>query len=186
MQELEDSTGIHARALVTFHPRMGSPREKLHWVSMRVTTLQEDITYSLFGIFAIRLPVIYGENRQNALGRLLQKIVTRSGDISALDWVGKSSDFNSCLPADITSYKAPPCTLPSLSEDDIQASVFTLRNTVAMKSASQLYTPLNNLNPRFAYSRLQLPCIAFQVTEADGLQDLLITTGERLIQFSPA
>ncbi|KAG1717356.1 hypothetical protein EDB19DRAFT_1923310 [Suillus lakei] len=146
MQELEDSTGIHARALVTFHPRMGSPREKLHWVSMRITTLQEDIT-------------------QNALGQLLQKIVTRSGDISALDWVGKSSDFNSCLPADITSYKAPPCTLPSLSEDDIHASVSTLLNTVAMKSASQLYTLLNNLNPRFAYSRLQLPCIAFQVTE---------------------
>ena len=32
--------------------------------------------------------------RQNALGRLLQDIVAQSGDISCLDWVGKSLEFN--------------------------------------------------------------------------------------------
>ncbi|KAG1785872.1 heterokaryon incompatibility protein-domain-containing protein [Suillus plorans] len=201
MQELEDSTGINAQALVAFYPGMRDAREKLQWASCRVTTLQEDIAYSLFGIFGVHLPVIYGEKKQNALGRLLQEIIARSGDISALDWIGQSSEFNSCLPADITSYTAPSCTLPSLSEDDIQKSVSTLRDVVAMEWVSKLYTLLDNLSaPRFANSRLQLPCITFPVTEirrnndagfftynvkADGLQDLLITTEDRLVQFSP-
>ncbi|KAG1854595.1 hypothetical protein F4604DRAFT_1932654 [Suillus subluteus] len=123
MQEMGDATGIDAQALVAFRPGMKDAREKLQWVSARVTTWQEDIAYSLFGIFGVKLPVIYGEKKQNALGRLLQEVVAQSGDISALDWVGQSSEFNSCLPADITSYKAPPYTLPSLSEDDIQTSI---------------------------------------------------------------
>jgi hypothetical protein len=204
MQELADSTGINIQSLITFKPGMTDAREKLRWSSSRVTTLQEDIAYSLFGIFGIHLPVIYGENKQNALGRLLQDIIARSGDITALDWVGKSSDFNSCLPANITSYNTPSCTPQPLSEDEMQTAVAVLRDVVTADSASNLYALLDNLSPpRFANSRLQLPCIAFLLTEvrlrrvrdhgtclvydvkADGLQDLQITTADRLIQFSP-
>ncbi|KAG0708395.1 hypothetical protein DFH29DRAFT_479295 [Suillus ampliporus] len=132
-----------------------------------------------------------------------RRIVAQSGDITALDWIGKSSEFNSCLPADISSYKSPPCTSPSLSEDQIHMSVLSLRNTAIMERALTLYTRLANLSPpRFANCRLQLPCIAFPVTAlkqrrgqdretnvsyevtADGIQDLLITTTDELTQFS--
>jgi hypothetical protein len=205
VQELEHSTGINKQALMAFRPGMRGAREKLQWASSRITTLQEDIAYSLFGIFRVHLPVIYGEKKENALGRLLQEIIAHSGDISALDWVGKSSEFNSCLPADITSYKSPPYMLPFLSEDEMQGLVSTLQNTVTAESALKLYTILDNLRaPRFATSRLQLPCISFPVIEvrrrpgqdqesrftydvkADGLQDLVITTQDKLIQFSLA
>lgn len=205
MGELENATGIDAHSLVTFRPGMAGAREKLRWASTRVTTVQEDVAYSLFGIFGIHLPVIYGEKKQNALGRLLQEIVAQSGDITALDWVGKSSEFNSCLPADITSYKALPCALPSLSEDDIQTSVSRLQNALAIDVALKLHHLLDDLGaPRFANRRLRLPCIAFLVTEvrrshaqdqgacfayqvkANGLRDLLITTEDKLTQFSRA
>ncbi|KAG1821965.1 WD40-repeat-containing domain protein [Suillus subaureus] len=206
MGELEHSTGINARALVDFHPGTGDAREKLRWASNRDTTREEDIAYSLFGIFGVHLPVIYGEKRQNALGRLLQEIIAHSGDITSLDWVGQSSNFNSCLPAEISSYKALPCMLRSLSEDEMQISVSMLRNNnVTVESALKLYATLKNLGvPRFANARLQLPCIAFPLTEirrspggdenkcstyevkADGLQDLLVTTEDKLVQFSPA
>jgi hypothetical protein len=202
MRELEDATGIDSRALVNFHPGMRGAREKLQWASARVTTLPEDMAYSLFGIFGVHLHVIYGETKQNALGRLLQEIVAHSGDITALDWVGRSSEFNSCLPADITSYKMPAWTPPSSSEDEIQAAVFSLRNTVPAELASALYTALHNMSaPRFAHCRLQLPCIVFPVTEirrrpsqdhatyevlAQGLTDQLITTKDRLVLFSPS
>ncbi|KAG1882428.1 hypothetical protein F4604DRAFT_425327 [Suillus subluteus] len=205
MKELEDATGIDAQALVSFRPGMRGAREKLQWASKRITTLQEDIAYSLFGIFGVHLPVIYGEKKQNALGRLLQEIVARSGDISALDWVGQSSEFNSCLPADITSYAAPPCAPPSLSENDFQTAVSSLRDSVAAGLALKLYTRLENMNaPRFANCRLHLPCIAFRVAEirrkrgiaqetlltygirADGLHNLLITTKDTLTQFTSA
>ncbi|KAG1784615.1 heterokaryon incompatibility protein-domain-containing protein [Suillus plorans] len=202
MQELGDATGIDSQALVAFRPGMRGAREKLRWASTRTTTLQEDIAYSLFGIFGVHLPVIYGEMKENALGRLLQEIVGRSGDITALDWVGISSDFNSCLPANITSYEAPPCVLPSLSEDDIQASVSSLRSAGVVELALRIYNTLDNLSaPRFSHRRLHLPCIAFPIVEVrrrqgqdqetpvyevktDGLADLLITTEDRLIPFS--
>jgi hypothetical protein len=206
MEELKDATGIDRPAIATFRPSMSGAREKLHWASTRVTTRQEDIVYSLFGIFGVRLPVDYGEKQDRALGRLLQEIVARSGDITSLDWVGTSSEFNSCLPASITSYKAPPCELPPLLEDEIQSSVSSLRKTVAADFASNLYTLLRNVSaPRFTAQRLYLPCIAFNVREirrmgtspppethftyevkADGLRDLLITTEETLVQFWPA
>ncbi|KAG2345397.1 hypothetical protein BDR05DRAFT_998531 [Suillus weaverae] len=204
MQELEDSTGIDAGTLTAFRPGMTGARDKLQWVSTRITTLPEDVAYSLFGIFDINLPVIYGE-KQNALGRLLQEIVAQSGDITALDWVGKSSEFNSCLPASITSYEAAACKLSSPSEDEIQTLISMLRNEVTADEASKLYTLLSNLSaPRFAHRRLHLPCMVFRVTEvrrshardeqscftyevkADGLHDLSIKTGEKLIHFSPA
>ncbi|KAJ8592030.1 hypothetical protein M405DRAFT_813388 [Rhizopogon salebrosus TDB-379] len=201
MRELEDATGIDSRALVNFHPGMRGAREKLQWASARVTTLPEDMAYSLFGIFGVRLPVIYGEGKQHALRRLLQEIVAQSGDITALDWVGKSSEFNSCLPADITSYKMPAWTSLSSPEDEIQAAVFSLRNTVPAELASALYTSLDNLYPpRFAPRSLHLPGIVFPVTEirqrrnqdhantyevqARGLNDQLITTEDTLMQFS--
>ncbi|KAG1738276.1 hypothetical protein EDB19DRAFT_1983963 [Suillus lakei] len=203
MDELEDATGIDARALVTFQPGMRDAREKLRWASTRVTTIPEDIAYSLFGIFGIQLPILYGEIKQNALGRLLQEIVARSGDITALDWVGQPSEFNSCLPADITSYAAPPCLLPSLSEDEIKTAVSSLQQAVAADLVSNFHDQLEQLRaPRFANCRLRLPCMTFRVTEvrrrsgppqetiftyrikADGLDDLLLTTEEKLIQFS--
>ncbi|KAG2749037.1 hypothetical protein P692DRAFT_201656133, partial [Suillus brevipes Sb2] len=87
MQELKDATGIDRSAVVAFRPGMDGAREKLHWASTRVTTRQEDIAYSLFGIFDVRLSVDYGEKQDKALGRLLQEIVARSGDITGLDWV---------------------------------------------------------------------------------------------------
>ncbi|KAG1734839.1 hypothetical protein EDB19DRAFT_2026395 [Suillus lakei] len=176
--------GIDRQALVAFRPGMRGAREKLHWASMRITTVQEDVAYSLFGIFNITLPVIYGEKKSN-------EIVAQSGDITVLDWVGQPSEFNSCLPADIISYIAPPCALPSLSEDEIQRAVSSLQNTQAMavQPALKLYAQLENMSaPHFANRRLHLPCIAFRVTEvrrrrgqathftygvkADGLRDL--------------
>ncbi|KAG2356034.1 hypothetical protein BDR07DRAFT_1424360 [Suillus spraguei] len=203
MQELGDASGIDLQSLVAFHPGMRDSREKLRWASTRITMLQEDIAYSLFGIFGVYLPILYGENKRNALGRLLQEIVAQSGDVSVLDWVGKSSEFNSCLPADITSYRTPSL-LPSLSEDDIQTSVSSLREAVVVEITSRLRRELGSLSAaRFAHRRLHLPCIAFLVTEvrkspsqneeaiftyqvkAEGLRDLLITTEDMLVQFSP-
>jgi hypothetical protein len=78
MLELEDATGIDAHALIAFQPGMRDARETLQWASMRVTTVPEDIAYSLFGIFGIWLPILYGENAHNVLGRLLQEITSSS------------------------------------------------------------------------------------------------------------
>jgi hypothetical protein len=74
---------------------------------------------SIIWYFGVHLPVIYGEAIQNALRRLLQEIIALSGEIMALDFIEKSSEFNTCLSAEIVSYSASPCTLPSIPEDDM-------------------------------------------------------------------
>ncbi|KAG2150247.1 WD40-repeat-containing domain protein [Suillus bovinus] len=113
-------------------------------------------------------------------------------------------EFNSCLPADITSYTTPPRTLPSLSENEIQTTICSLRkNPAVVDLASKLYYRLDNASvARFVnYScSLHLPCITFRVTDvslshdptqetrygikADGLHDLQIITKEPIVQFS--
>ncbi|KIK34673.1 hypothetical protein CY34DRAFT_37297, partial [Suillus luteus UH-Slu-Lm8-n1] len=124
-----------------------------------------------------------------------------------LDWVGKKSEFNSCLPADISSYKAPPYIYPSLSTEELNESVSSLRDTGVVQLASKLYSKLDSLHaPRFVHRRLHLFCIAFRVTDirrkspqgqdpdscvtyevkAGGLRDLLITTKDKLLLARPA
>jgi hypothetical protein len=77
----------------------------------------------LFGVFLVRPGVDYGEKRQNTLGRLLQAIIAQSGDITALNWVGRPSKFTSCLPAEISSYKAPPSTYPYVSTEEMYVHI---------------------------------------------------------------
>jgi DNA replication protein DnaC len=46
----------------------------MSWSEKRETTCKEDIAYSLLGIFDIYMPLIYGEGREKALGRLREEI----------------------------------------------------------------------------------------------------------------
>ncbi|KAG1815454.1 hypothetical protein EV424DRAFT_1557145 [Suillus variegatus] len=174
MQELEYATGIDRRAVVAFRPGMRCAREKLQWASTRITTMQEDIAYSLFGIFGITLPVMYGEKKQNALGR-------------------SENHQNSIAVYQPTSLhtKLYHANCHLYSEDEIQ------HWTPRCEAVDHLSAP------RFAYRRLHLPCIVFPVTQAmrgqsqdqdtytydlesDGLHDLQIATADKLIPFSRA
>ncbi|KAL4063156.1 hypothetical protein J3A83DRAFT_4107118, partial [Scleroderma citrinum] len=104
ISELKRATGIALQHLTHFHPGVDDARSRLQWASTRCTTRPEDIAYSLLGIFNIHMPVLYGESAENALGRLLAEVISKSGDTSILDWVGQSSSFHSCFPATVTPY----------------------------------------------------------------------------------
>ncbi|KAF8549076.1 hypothetical protein OG21DRAFT_640744 [Imleria badia] len=109
ISEMEEATGISARALMAIRPGLDDIREKLCLVSRRETTFIEDTAYSLLGIFSSSLHIVYGEG-DNALGRLLAQLLTSSGDTSILAWTGISGSFNSCLPANITVFSQLPTT----------------------------------------------------------------------------
>ncbi|KAI6157664.1 hypothetical protein BKA82DRAFT_228027 [Pisolithus tinctorius] len=147
LEELERATGIESRFLTNFSP---------------------DIAYSLFGIFNLHLPVLYGESAENALGRLLSEIISQSGDISVLDWVGEASSFHSCFPAYITSYRMLPLPPPQPIAEEHAAMIHTEQPEQAGSSSTtlrMLYRSLaNSPPPRFLSHRLILPCIAYRVT----------------------
>lgn len=86
MQELENAVGIDPRALITFRPGMTDAREKLQWLSMRVTTLQEDIAYSLFSVFGVHIPVNYGKMLSGGSCRRLWPAQATSLPWIGLDW----------------------------------------------------------------------------------------------------
>ena len=73
-KELHDITGIPLRALQGNPLSDFSVDERLAWIEKRNTGLEEDKVYSLFGIFDVYIPVMYGETRQRALKRLRDKI----------------------------------------------------------------------------------------------------------------
>ncbi|KAI6016656.1 hypothetical protein BKA83DRAFT_4333663 [Pisolithus microcarpus] len=189
LEELERVTRIEPQFLYEFSPGKDDPRSRLQWASSRLTTRPEDIAYSLFGIFNVHLPVLYGESAENALGRLLTEIVSQSGDISVLDWVGEPSLFHSCFPAHITSYQRlsmPPPHLTAeersfaISEGLRSSEVLSLGDVPGSPTVRsiQLRTPDSNVlgevhdihSPdrvplaRFFGYLLALPCIPYQVT----------------------
>jgi hypothetical protein len=51
-----------------------SVTERMSWAETRQTTREEDIAYSLLGIFDVHMPLIYGKGRVNAVGRLKEAI----------------------------------------------------------------------------------------------------------------
>ncbi|KIM70580.1 hypothetical protein SCLCIDRAFT_1206709 [Scleroderma citrinum Foug A] len=159
--ELERATGITSRHLSDFHPGVDDARSRLLWASMRRTTRPEDIAYSLLGVFSLHIPVLYGESAENALGRLLAEVISKSGDTSILDWVGQSSAFHSCFPATITPYQTLPLSLPDLTTP---ASTRRIRKLFFLRSVRKMHQALSNLPlAKFANFRLILPCIVHRI-----------------------
>ncbi|OAK96860.1 HET-domain-containing protein [Phaeosphaeriaceae sp. SRC1lsM3a] len=79
LQELHGITGISVEAL------RGSPldgfsvNERMSWVGQRRTKREEDMAYSLLGIFDVHMPLIYGEGQKKAFARLQREINASAG-----------------------------------------------------------------------------------------------------------
>ncbi|KAF8441381.1 hypothetical protein L210DRAFT_3503460 [Boletus edulis BED1] len=180
ISEMEQATGVSAQQLMALSPGLSSIREKLRLASTRETTLVEDAAYSLLGIFSVTgIPAIYGE-AEGSLGRLLAHVLTGSGDVSILAWIGESGSFNSCLPTHITVFNGPATLhLPrSIPDAEMERTIAALqpssylsrvlwpygRGNFDLDAALRLYDRLNELPAAgFAASRMKLPCIVFQL-----------------------
>jgi hypothetical protein len=91
-----EKTGIQANALRGSSLSDFSVTERMSWAANRETFRQEDKAYSLLGIFDVKMPLIYGEGKDRALGRLGEEINKASK--------GKSFSFAG------SSYSRTPCS----------------------------------------------------------------------------
>jgi hypothetical protein len=168
ISEMEQASGVSAQELAVLRPGLERVREKLFLASRRRTTLVEDIAYSLFGIFNVAIPVMYGEG-DRAVGRLLEHIPTGSGDVTILAWTGRAGSYNSCLPIDLTAYNqlVPPHVPQPIETTEIDSMVRALRSSLPdLSLAVTLHDQLNKPTSLFvAASRLRLTGIVFPVTE---------------------
>ena len=201
ISEMEEATGISARALTALRPGLDNVREKLRLASTRQTTRVEDAAYSLLGIFSLPLSVVYGEG-DKALGRLLALLLPSSGDTSILAWTGRSGSFNSCLPANISVFEQlPTLHIPPVTTGiEADAFVAALRGSSPdFTSVTTLYDRVNELPvPMFSGHRMRLPCLTFKLgrvsasrnmpervfrARTDALGTVTIKTEEDLSQF---
>ena len=183
IREMQQAAGALTQELTVLCPGLDRVREKLYMASTRRTTLVEDIAYSLLGIFNISIPVIYGEGNR-AVGRLLEHILAGSSDVTILAWTGRAGDYNSCLPPDLTVYDqlVPPHVPQPMESVEVDSIVAKLRSSVPdLSLAVTLHDLLSKLlAPTFNASRLGLPCVAFAVTQLDGISKFDPDTGSRV------
>jgi hypothetical protein len=71
---IHERTGIPVEALQGYDPTKFSINECVLWAAKRETKYEEDVAYSLLGIFGVFLPLIYGEGRENAFSRLYEEV----------------------------------------------------------------------------------------------------------------
>ena len=168
VSEMQQALGDCTGELAVLRPGLERVREKLHLASMRRTTLVEDAAYSLLGVFNIAIPVIYGEGTR-AVGRLLEHILTGSGDVTILAWTGHAGKYNSCLPTDLTVYDQliPPHVPQPIEMAEMDLMVMKLRSSSPdLPLIQTLYNRLHRLpSPFLAASRLRLAGIIFPLTD---------------------
>ena len=73
-QYITDVTGIAESALKGTSLSRLSVDERFAWIAERQTKLEEDMAYSLLGIFHVHMPLIYGEGGDHAFKRLREVI----------------------------------------------------------------------------------------------------------------
>ncbi|OAA41408.1 HET domain protein [Metarhizium rileyi] len=87
--KIEALTGIETEVLNSFEPEnleAASLATRLSWASQRRTTKPEDETYCLLGIFAVHMPLSYGEGRAGAFLRFQERLLAKYDDDSIFAW----------------------------------------------------------------------------------------------------
>ena len=170
-QELAHAMGVGPETITYFRPEHLGVREKLRLASTRNATVEEDIAYSLIGIFSSDITPRYGLG-ETALGQLLENIVARSGDVTVIAWTGKSLAYNSALPDSLAVYSQTPYSPPPMEVNELDTCAEQLRTRLAPQDVITFYYQFTLL-PRATFSNrcLQLPCIVFSVTRI-GVQEL--------------
>ncbi|CAI6339214.1 unnamed protein product [Periconia digitata] len=92
-QTIHETTGIPIEALQRCPLSRFSYHERILWAEGRQTTLEEDAAYSLLGIFAIHMPLLYGEGRANAFRRLKIEARQHPTDEVFTEWL-TPTDFH--------------------------------------------------------------------------------------------
>jgi hypothetical protein len=90
-QLIHEATGINIEALQGRPISTFSVDERLSWATGRKTKREEDLAYSLLGLFDVHMPLIYGEGQTKALLRLKKEIDQSRKDLLAFDSGAKTT-----------------------------------------------------------------------------------------------
>lgn len=85
---IPDITGIDRNYLTGELPvEHASIAKRMSWAASRETTRDEDMAYSMIGLFDVNMPMLYGEGPTKAFLRLQEEVMRVSEDQSIFAWV---------------------------------------------------------------------------------------------------
>ena len=90
-EPLQNITGVDEFVLKGGPLEQVSVGRRMSWASDRQTTREEDVAYSLLGIFNVNMPLIYGEGRR-AFQRLQEQILRQSDDHTLFAWQSSTTE----------------------------------------------------------------------------------------------
>ncbi|KAK0742058.1 heterokaryon incompatibility protein-domain-containing protein [Apiosordaria backusii] len=132
--------------------------QRMSWASKRVVTREEDVAYSLLGIFGINMPLLYGEGSQNAFRRLQEEIIKVSDDQSVFAF-DTGSSVNTLLAHHPSDFAHQSKVRPSFAQSI--TSPFTMSN-----AGLSLTTPLiQTLSPYWVIAVLN--CVEVRWAQQD-------------------
>lgn len=103
---IQKATGIREPVLTRFVKLHNcSIAESMSWAATRETKRDEDRVYSLFGIFQVSLPMVYGEGGEAAFQRLQQAILRTSEDDTLFAWTGIHHRYGGLLAPNLEAFK---------------------------------------------------------------------------------
>ncbi|KAK3312610.1 heterokaryon incompatibility protein-domain-containing protein [Apodospora peruviana] len=87
-EAIQDVSGISKAGFLNFKPddAVFPVAQRMYWASRRETTRPEDMSYCLFGIFDVNMPLLYGEGGTKAFMRLQRAILEATQDLTILAW----------------------------------------------------------------------------------------------------
>lgn len=86
LEQLGEITGIRQGVLRHTEPLSSiCVAQKMSWAADRVTTRVEDTAYCLLGLFAVNMPLLYGEE-EKAFRRLQEAVIHKTPDLSIFAW----------------------------------------------------------------------------------------------------
>jgi hypothetical protein len=112
-KEIQTATAITQQDLSSFQTRHLSAisiSKRMKWAANRQVTREEDVAYSLMGIFGVSLSIAYGEGAERAFTRLVKEIFNLPGSncLDLLNW--GSGPLDTGLPSNPGSIS---CLIPS-------------------------------------------------------------------------
>jgi len=161
--KLHNITSIDLSALESGPPSLStfSVARKMSWASSRQTTREEDVAYSLLGIFDINMPLLYGEGTR-AFVRLQEEIIKKLNDDSIFAWGIESSRR--------TNIRAIAPDNPALTAETMVDAMITPFNIPILAESPESFEACGNLkyNARSGSAftltnvglQMELPCIA--------------------------
>lgn len=94
---------------------------KMRWAANRSTSREEDVAYSLMGLFNIQMTLRYGEGKETAFTRLQKKILKQTGDQSIFALADPRSTHSTEQPRLGLLAPFPECfDIPEVDQDHLE------------------------------------------------------------------